>query len=262
VLFYNQFGRQAADQASGSAAFPASGLDPYLFDSPISPGQLQVSLLREQVTDLLRDAIVSMRLKPGQRLVERELVEWTGVSRATIRESIRQLSAEGLVKTIPQKGAVVAAPTLEEAKELYEIRAMLEGLAARQFVERATPTQVRALRRTFDALQRVAAGTADTWAMLQSKSRFYEVLLKGADNSTIQDIIGGLQARIIVLRATSMSEPGRPAATVEEIRCIVEAVEAGDAAAAERACAEHVRQAGRIVVGALSSTSGRGPDAK
>ncbi len=91
--------------------------------------------------------------------------------------------------------------------------------------------------------------------MLQSKSRFYDVLLKGAANSTIQDIIAGLQARIIVLRAKSMSEPGRPAATVEEIRTIVEAVEAGDAAAAERACAEHVRQASRVVFDALSSSS-------
>ncbi len=223
-------------------------------ESPISPDQLQVSLLREQVTDLLREAIVGMRLKPGQRLVERELVEWTGVSRATIRESIRQLAAEGLVTTVPQKGAVVAAPTPKEAQELYEIRAMLEGLAGRQFVERASDAQVRKLRRSFEALRRVAGDSGETPAMLQAKRRLYDVLFDGAANSTIQDVLNGLQARITVLRATSMAQPGRPAATVEEIRVIVEAIEARDAAAAERACAEHVRSAGQVVLSALSSS--------
>jgi DNA-binding GntR family transcriptional regulator len=59
--------------------------------------------LREQVLDLLRQAIVEHRLKPGQRLIERELVEQIGVSRTTIREVLRQLAAEGLVATIPQR---------------------------------------------------------------------------------------------------------------------------------------------------------------
>ena len=67
--------------------------------------------LREQVLELLRDDIVEQRLEPGHRLIERELVEQIGVSRTTIREVLRQLAAEGLVTTIPQKGAVVAAPS-------------------------------------------------------------------------------------------------------------------------------------------------------
>jgi DNA-binding GntR family transcriptional regulator len=227
-------------------------------ESPISPDQLQVSLLREQVTDLLREAIVGLRLKPGQRLVERELVEWTGVSRATIRESIRQLAAEGLVTSVPQKGAVVAAPTPQEAQELYEIRAMLEGLAGRQFAERASAAQVRKLRQSFEALRRVAAESAGTSAMLQAKRKLYDVLFDGAANSTIQDVLNGLQARITVLRAASMSQPGRPAAMVEEIRVIVTAIEARDPAAAERACAEHVRSAGQVVLAVLSSSLAAG----
>src|SRR6478735_9922967 len=94
--------------------------------------------LREQVLDVLRQAILDFRLKPGQRLIERELIEQTGVSRTTIREVLRQLAAEGLVTTIPQKGTVVASPSVERAAELYEVRAVLEGMAARQFAERAT----------------------------------------------------------------------------------------------------------------------------
>ena len=74
--------------------------------------------LREQVLDVLRRAIVEQQLPPGHRLIERELIEQTGVSRTTIREVLRELAAEGLVTTVPQKGAIVAVPTAAEACEL------------------------------------------------------------------------------------------------------------------------------------------------
>src|SRR5690242_3051163 len=89
--------------------------------------------LREQVLEALRNAILNFDLKPGERLVERELIERIGVSRTTIREVLRELTAEGLVMVIPQKGAVVYAPSAEEAKDLYAVRAALEALAVRRF---------------------------------------------------------------------------------------------------------------------------------
>ena len=76
--------------------------------SPVRPLHRVAAPLREQVLELLRDDIVEQRLEPGHRLIERELIEQIGVSRTTIREVLRQLAAEGLVTTIPQKGAVVA----------------------------------------------------------------------------------------------------------------------------------------------------------
>ena len=99
--------------------------------------------LREQVSDLLRREIVEMRLRPGQRLVERELIKQIGVSRTTIREALRELAAEGLVTTIPQKGAIVAIPSPKEAAEVYEVRALLEGLAAREFARNASAAHWR-----------------------------------------------------------------------------------------------------------------------
>jgi DNA-binding transcriptional regulator YhcF (GntR family) len=87
--------------------------------------------LRERVLDVLRQAILDGRYRPGQRLVERELIELTGVSRSTIREALRELEAEGLVETVPQKGAIVVIPTATEARELIEVRAALEELAVR-----------------------------------------------------------------------------------------------------------------------------------
>ena len=220
--------------------------------TPISRDQIRVPLLREQVSDLLRQAIVEMRLQPGQRLVERELIEWTGVSRSTIREALRQLTAEGLVKTIPQRGAVVADLSVSEATELYEIRALLEGLAGRQFVERASEKQHLLLREAFGQIDEVAKASGDIWALLQAKGRFYDILFQGAANDTIREVLEGLQARITVLRATSLSQHGRVDATMLELQAILDAVNAHDANAAERSCAAHVRAAGNCALIALS----------
>lgn len=208
--------------------------------------------LRQQVHDLLRQAIVELRLEPGHRLIERELVEQMGVSRTTVREVLRELAAEGLVTTIPQKGAVVAVPTTEEAAELYEVRAALEALAARRFVVCATPAHVAALREAFAEIERVTCDGGDIRAMLRAKDRFYEVLLEGAGNGAVGSILAGLQARVRALRASSLSRPGRPAASVEEIRAIVDAVEAGDAEAAAAAALRHVEGAARAGLGGLA----------
>jgi DNA-binding GntR family transcriptional regulator len=213
--------------------------------------------LREQVLEVLRSAIVEQRLPPGHRLIERELVEQIGVSRTTVREVLRELAAEGLVTTIPQKGAIVAVPTRDEATELYEVRAVLEGLAARRFVEHASDSQVAALRAAFSDLEQVTRDGDDSRALLSAKDRFYDVLLKGSGNRAIYSILAGLHARVSVLRTTSMSQPGRPERSVEEIRAIVEAVEARDAEAAARACAHHVEQAAEAGLGALPADAPR-----
>ncbi len=207
--------------------------------------------LREQVLQVLRDAIVDLRFAPGHRLIERELVEQIGVSRTTIREVLRQLDAEGLVTTIPQKGVVVAAPTREEAAELYEVRAALEALAVRRFVRHASDSQVAALRAAFLEIAEVTTDDGDIRAMLRAKGRFYDVLLKGSGSRSIHTILAGLQARISALRGTSLSQPGRAGRSVAEIRRLVEAIEARDEDGAVRACTEHLEHAAAAGLGAL-----------
>jgi GntR family transcriptional regulator, trigonelline degradation regulator len=202
--------------------------------------------LRRQVFEVLREEIMEARLRPGQRLVERELTERIGVSRTTVREAIRELAAYGLVTTIPHKGAIVSVPSLQEAAELYDVRALLEGAAARQFAERASPTQVAALRKAFRACER-SAKSEDLRLMVQAKDRFYGVLIEGAGNQTIRGILDGLRARVAALRTTTLDAPGRPQQSVEEIRAIVEAIEARDGEAAAGAASNHVRQAARVL---------------
>jgi DNA-binding GntR family transcriptional regulator len=207
--------------------------------------------VREQVLDQLRDAIVHQRLEPGQRLIERELTEQTGVSRTTIREVLRELAAEGLVMTIPNKGTVVASVSLPRAAELYEVRAVLESMAVRQFAANATPEHRAALRRALEGIEAKANGPSSE--ALAAKKDFYDALFAGAGNETIAEIVESLQTRVSFLRATSMAQPGRPAQTVVEVRAIVDALEAGDAERAAEASAYHVRQAARTVLEALGT---------
>ena len=209
--------------------------------------------LREQVLDVLRQAILDFRLKPGQRLIERELIEQTGVSRTTIREVLRQLAAEGLVTTIPQKGAIVVVPSAQEAAELYEVRGALEALAGRRFVRHATDEQVKALRAGFREIERVGKKRdSDIQELLAAKDAFYEVLLTGAGNSAIRETLDGLRARVRLLRATSLSQRNRSSATIKEIREIVRAAEARDADAMAATCEYHVRQAARSGLSGLA----------
>ncbi|HEX8713996.1 MAG TPA: GntR family transcriptional regulator [Solirubrobacteraceae bacterium] len=197
--------------------------------------------------ELLRDEIIDMRLQPGQRLVERELIERIGVSRTTIREVMRQLVAEGLVTTIPQKGAIVAMPSREQALEVYEVRALLEGLVARECAENASAAQLQELRDAFSEFE-ASHESGDARLMLQAKSRFYDGMFDGAGNETVRSILESLQARVSVLRATTMTRPGRAPESVREIRAIVGAIEARDADAAASACSFHVRQAARTLI--------------
>lgn len=205
--------------------------------------------VRAQVLDNLRQAIVERQLAPGQRLIERELVELTGVSRTSIREALRELAAEGLVTAIPNKGTVVARVSAEEARQLYEVRSALEGLGGRLFVQNATQAQRNALVKALQRIERLVAKGAP---VINAKDSFYEILFEGGGNEALRSVAAGLRARVSELRALSLSVPGRPAESLQEMRDIVHAVLAGDADAAVRACSRHVEEAGRVGLHALA----------
>lgn len=211
--------------------------------------------LREQVIERLRTAILEFSLQPGQRLVERELIEQTGVSRATIREALRELAAEGLVVTVPQKGAMVYKPSMDEARDLYAVRASLEALTVRRFVERADTARHDRLRATVTALERAVADGDAIPRLLAVKDEFYAELLAGAASPTIEQILAGVQARVRLLRATSMSQPGRAQRMANEMRALVDAITARDTALAERLCVEHLEQAAATGLAALEDVA-------
>jgi DNA-binding GntR family transcriptional regulator len=208
--------------------------------------------LRNQVLDVLRREILDFRLRPGQRLIERELMERLGVSRATVREVVVRLESEGLVTTVPQRGAIVTVLTVAEAADIYELRVVLEMLAARRFVERATDEQVRRLRQVYDDLAALSAAPDDTLGMLRAKDAFYAILLEGAASPVLTWTLTGLQSRVRLLRQTSFSVPGRVQQSLAEIHTLLCAIEARDADAAAEASATHIRNAARIGLARMS----------
>lgn len=207
--------------------------------------------LLDRVVEKLRGAILDFHFRPGQRLVERALCEQLGVSRSSVREALRCLEAEGLIKTVPHKGRTVASITAKEAQSVYEVRAALEGFAAQLFAERGTPEQVRRLRARLRDMKD-AVSTKDPRVMLAVKATFYDVILEGCGNEYCAELILSLQARIRFLRALSLSSPGRTQRSIAEMTRIVKAVEARDGDAARAAYTEHIRIAAAVAIKALS----------
>jgi GntR family transcriptional regulator, trigonelline degradation regulator len=202
--------------------------------------------LRRQVLDELRQSIISGRLNPGDRLLERELIAMMGVSRTVIREALRQLESEGLVAIIPNKGPVVRALTVEEARDLYTIRAVLEGLAARLFVEQATAAQVARLDEALQVLEK-AYDSGNAAKMLETKNSFYQALFAGARSSTLSSMLGMLHGRIWRWRALGLRHPKRSLErdreSMKNLRAVLKAIEARDADLAEKTLRQEVSKA-------------------
>ncbi|UOQ59580.1 GntR family transcriptional regulator [Leucobacter rhizosphaerae] len=217
---------------------------PPSFALPESSIQRSPALLRDQVAEYLREAIFHLALAPGTPLVEREICEATTASRATVREALRQLESEGLVRSIQGKGTIVAGLTATEAQEIYEIRAQLEGLAARLFVERASDKLVRALQNTLVELAEVVDQPAD---MIAIKADFYDVLFAGAGNGELQRLLHGLRQRITLAQSNSLAVPGRGQQSLAELQEIVSALARRDADEAVRLTVEHINEASRAV---------------
>jgi DNA-binding GntR family transcriptional regulator len=216
-----------------------------------------VATLRQQVIDGLRSCISDLTFKPGDRLIERELCEMLGVSRTLVREALSQLVAEGLVQIIPHKGPIVSVMTGDEARGLYEVRAVLEALAGRQFTERATDEQRVALKQALHELSSIRdmEGQEGIMLFLKQKARFYDVMLEGASNPVLTEMLRLVHTRVMMLRATTLSQEGRLPQSYDEIAAIVDAVLRNDADAAAAACKRHVEQAERLAVQVLAEAA-------
>jgi DNA-binding GntR family transcriptional regulator len=201
-----------------------------------------VPTVRAIVARKLREAIMSGNLKPGQRLVERELCEMMGVSRPSIREALRLLEADGLVNTVPHRGPMVSTISLEEARQLYAARAVLEGYAGRECARLHDPAVVRKIG---EALTRLKAALAesDMIAVLEAKTDFYAALIGGCQNAFIERMLKPLHDRITLLRITSMSHPKRVNKSLREVTAIWRAIQSGDEDLAERCCVDHIKAA-------------------
>lgn len=199
--------------------------------------------LREIVLEALREAIVNGILEPGERMMEIQLAEEMGVSRTPVREAIRKLELEGFVVMIPRKGAYVAGVSYKDVKDVFEIRATLEGLAAGLAAEKATDDEIEQIERVLhyekepDSLE----------AMVQADTDFHALLYKASRNERLIQILANLREQIQRFRTTSLAVPGRVKYAIQEHRDIADAIARHDVEEAENLAAAHIEKAYTVI---------------
>jgi DNA-binding GntR family transcriptional regulator len=216
-------------------------------DFKISPQSVQGQALSK-----LRDAIMEGIFQPGDRLVESDLCALLGISRPSVREALRSLEAERLVVIVPNRGPMIPILTVEMARQIYDVRALLEGEAAARFAAQSSPADIAEMRSALEAFDD-AVKRGDLHEEIQATRRFYKPMLLGCGNRVIYEALETLSARITFLRSKSMSLTGRAQKSAREMRAILKAVIAGDAEAARKAAVTHVRQACNAAVKAYSA---------
>ena len=205
-----------------------------------------------QSTQALREAILSLRLSPGTRLVERDMVSKLGISRTGVRAALQSLESEGLVVRGARGVFAVATVSREEARQIYEVRAALEPAMARAFIERATEEQVATLGDAVDRAE-VAARAHDGTAYVEAFGSFYAVLLAGSGNDIARRILETLNARIAYLRhvTTERAPQSRQLRTVALLRGIFTAVRKRDPDVAAGRCADFVTRSAQFALDVL-----------
>ncbi|MEO7060683.1 MAG: GntR family transcriptional regulator [Lapillicoccus sp.] len=209
--------------------------------------------LRDQVLRELRLRIVDGFYSPGTRLTEERLAIDFGVSRNPVREALRVAEADGLVTLSPRRGAVVATPDAETIGDLFTVRSSLEPVAARIAAERATPADVADLRRLLDDA-RAATEAGDLSRVAELNSALHLRVVTIAGNRWLASISTSLYLHVHwVFRVGAAVRA--PHSWQEHIR-LVDAIEAGDGAAAEAAARLHVDAAARAAIKTLRQAGG------
>ena len=197
--------------------------------------------LRIQVFNTLEDAILNGVYKEGDSLNELKLSRSLGVSRTPVREALMQLELEGLVKTIHNKGAVVVGISGDDVDDIYTIRVRIEGLAARRAAENITPEELDDLREIVE-LQEFYVGRGDNLQVWNLDNRFHEIVYEGCRSRPLKQILSLFHNYIQKARETSV-RGGRAAASTQEHRAILTAIEQRDPDEAERLMGVHVENA-------------------
>jgi DNA-binding GntR family transcriptional regulator len=213
---------------------------------------LRRARLVDEVAAALREAISRGELKPGERLLQERLAEQLAVSRTPLREALHRLEQEGLV--VLSRGRGVEVRRLDDAQviELYEVREMLDGLAARLAAQRSTPAERRAIERVLREMERaVARWDPHTW--LLCNLRFHEQVLAAAHNQTLAESLRLVRLSAQAFYPTVLLNRERAQVALAEHRRILAAIERRDPEAAEREGRLHIVTARQMVEARLAA---------
>lgn len=199
------------------------------------------------VYDKLRQDIVSARLQPGEPLLEEELAKRLRVSRTPIREALRKLNHDGLVRLVPNKGAFVRVLTPRDIREIYEVREALEGFAAAQAATSLSAAQLGSLSRLAKNLKRGAARLGykevrDAWETLR------QMTIAAADNERVGMILAAVNDQVETARHYSSAPPGRIQELVEDFLSVVEALQERRSVRAQKLLQNHLDKSKKVLL--------------
>lgn len=186
----------------------------------------------------LREAVLGHELRPGSRLSVPRLAVRYGVSRSPVREAVQRLVQDGLATDVPQRGCAVATVTASELIPLYEVREVLEGLAARLAAGRATRQQLARLHTELRSHE-LAVDRADVREHVEHDIAFHALLRQAAGNTELHEALDRLQGKVTIAML-SADHSSWPAKAAVEHRQILDAIIAADADAAESAARAHI----------------------
>jgi DNA-binding GntR family transcriptional regulator len=207
------------------------------------------------VVDAIRDAIADGEFAANQRLIESDLSERFGASRGNVRTALVQLSSEGLVERMPNRGARVRAVSLAEAIEITEVRMALEGLCAAKATERLTEEDRERLRGIGAAMQDAVA-TGDLLGYSDLNRQLHALIRTLGGQATAQAILERLRGQNVRHQFRLAMLPGRAAVSLPQHLEMIDALCAGDPDAAEAAVRRHL-QSVIDTLPAIKSASGR-----
>jgi len=192
-----------------------------------------------KVYHILRQAVILGEFQPGERLVERNLAKQLGVSRTPLREAIRKLELEGLVKHIPNKGVFVTMISAKDVWDIYNIRSVLEGLAARLAATNMTPKEAEQMEQIVKSME-TAVPKKDMELLTKLHMDYNKFLYRMAQNPRLFHQCSNLMDYIIGFTRIGYAVPGRLHEATREHRLLFEAIKAGDGVKAESIARKHV----------------------
>ena len=198
--------------------------------------------LRIRVFNAIENAILDGEYKDGDSLNELRLSKELGVSRTPVREAIMQLELEGLVKNVPNKGAVVIGVTEQDIHDIYEIRIRIEGLAARLCAENITEDELHALDQIVD-LQEFYLLKNDTEQIWKLDGDFHKIIYDASRSRPLRFTLSNFHNYIKKARDISVQTEGRAEKTVAEHRAILDAIKGHNGSLAEQLTAQHISNA-------------------
>lgn len=207
----------------------------------------------------IRTRIVDGRLAAGEHLREEEIAAEVGCSRTPVREAIRRLAADGMVEFVPNRGAHVATWSERNLAEIFELRAVLEGLAARRATAHADETFIGQLRELADSMEELAASDhPDKFDQISElNNRFHHAIVEAADNRRLTQMVSGLIQIPLVHRTFRRYREEEMHRSMSHHRELIAAFERGDATWAETVMRSHIYAARGALE--LSRTTGVDP---